>query len=443
MIERRRPGVVVLAGFTAVLLAACAREEPEPAGIPDAEPADVIWSEDTLTEAEIEAGRRDSTWREAIRLDRRTTIVTALDTVPVPEAFADLGRAAEEARTPGGTPMTDVQLPLFGDAEGPSVLFVQILLDRLRFSPGVLDGKWGKNTEKAVYWFQHREGLTASGIVDSITFARLYERVGAPRSYLRTHALTEEDVAGPFIDIPPNVYAQRRLACMCYESLSEKLGERFHTTPAVLAALNPAVPLDSLAAGDTLLVPDLGSSPARPMPARGSPEGADSLTPMPADSGPRVERVLVSGLGSYLHVLDETGAILYHFPTTLGSRYDPSPEGQVEVVSVTPDPWFHYQPQLLSGVDKTMPSTLIPPGPNNPVGRVWIKLSLPHYGIHGTREPATIGYETSSGCVRLTNWDATFLGERLAPGIPVEFRATRSAPQEADSLDTTAVPRRP
>lgn len=413
---RSRPGWIAAAGLVACL-AACGRQEPEPTE----GAADAIWSEDTLTAADIEAGRRDSTWREAVRLDRRTTIVRALDLVPVPETFADLVRAAEASRGPALPLATRVQLPLFGAAEGPSVLFVQILLDRVRFSPGVLDAKWGKNTEKAVYWFQHREGLPATGVLDSTTLSRLRARAGEPGGYLRGHVLTEEDVAGPFVQIPGDVYAQRHLDCMCYESLSEKLGERFHTTPAVLAALNPALGLDSLRVGDSLTVPDLG-----PSPAAAPPEGDDDGAKQPV-----IARIVVSGLGSYLHALDPDGGILFHFPTTLGSSYDPSPEGEVEVVSITPDPWFHYQPRLLSGVDKSKPSTLIPPGPNNPVGRVWIKLSKPHYGIHGTREPATIGYESSSGCVRLTNWDATFLGERLDAGITIEFQAIRTAP---DSL---------
>ncbi|MGH7571506.1 MAG: L,D-transpeptidase family protein [Gemmatimonadota bacterium] len=419
-----RIGVVAVFGLAAALTT-CGRDEPE---IP-AEAADVFWSDDTLTAADIEAGRRDSTWRKAVRLDRRTTVVKALDTVPIPEAFDDLGRAAEEARVVDLPGPASVQLPLFGDVEGPSVLFAQILLDRVRFSPGVLDGKWGKNTEKAVYWFQHREDLPASGIVDSITFTRLHARADAPEAFLREHLLTEKDVAGPFVDIPADVYAQRRLDCMCFESLAEKLGERFHATPAVLAALNPGVSLDSLRVGDSLLVPDLGI-----VESRSGTSPLDSIGATPASSEPGIGHVLVSGLGSYLHVLDEEGRILYHFPTTLGSSYDPSPEGEVEVVSVTPDPWFHYQPSLLGGVDRSKPSTLIPPGPNNPVGRVWIKLSKPHYGIHGTREPATIGYETSSGCVRLTNWDAMFLGARLGPGVTVEFRATRAALQGPDSL---------
>ncbi|MGH7558932.1 MAG: L,D-transpeptidase family protein [Gemmatimonadota bacterium] len=404
--------IVVLGGLG--LLAGCGRDEPEPTP----EPADVYWSDDTLTVAEIEAGRQDSTWRRTVRLDRRTTVVTALDTVPVPEVWEDIGDAAMPG-DPGQPADETVRLPLFGDVEGPSVLYVQILLDRARFSPGLLDGKWGKNTEKAVYWFQRREGLPATGIVDSVTLARLRAQAGSPGSFLREHVLTVEDVAGPFVAIPADVYAQRRLDCLCYQSLSEKLGERFHASPAILAELNPGRALDSLATGDSLLVPALRVDRW---------VVTDTLT---AGDGPRVARIVISGLGFYLHALDDQGRVIYHFPTTLGSGYDPSPAGELEVVSVTPDPWFHYQPRLLSGVDRAKPNALLPPGPNNPVGRIWIKLSEPHYGIHGTREPATIGYETSSGCVRLTNWDATFLGARLDPGVVVEFRHTRSPSPEA------------
>ncbi|HKY61042.1 MAG TPA: L,D-transpeptidase family protein [Gemmatimonadota bacterium] len=399
-----RPWAIALA----IAAGACAREEPP------AEPADVYWFDESLTDAQIEAGRRDSSWRQAVRLGRRPTVVTALDTVPIPEGWQDLAGAGEHALGP--TPRDEtIHVPVFGDAEGPSVLYVQILLDRARFSPGVLDGKWGKNTEKAVVWFQDREGLPTTGIVDSVTLSRLRAQAGSPATLLGTRVLTEDDMSGPFVAIPADVYRWRDLACMCYESPGEKLAERYHASPALLSELNGGRVLDSLTPGDTLVVPNLREEPA---PAA----VGDSVR---TTDGPRIERLVVSGRGFYVHALDEEGRLLFHFPTTLGSGYDPSPAGEVEIVSITPDPWFHYQPRLLSGVDRSKPSTLVPPGPNNPVGGIWIKLSEPHYGIHGTREPATIGYETSSGCVRLTNWDAAFLGARLAPGMRVEFRDTR------------------
>ena len=406
----------------ALTAGACAREEPP------AEPADIYWFEESLTAAQIEAGRRDSTWRQVVRLGRRTTVVTALDTVPIPEGWQDLAAAGEEALD-SGLPDETVHLPVFGDAEGPSVLYVQILLDRARFSPGVLDGKWGKNTEKAVAWFQDREGLPPTGIVDSATLARLRAQAGSPATLLGTRVLTPDDLAGPFVVIPADVYRWRDLDCMCYESAAEKLGERYHATPTLLSELNGGRALDSLAPGDTLVVPNLREEPAV--------VAVDSAGPA---ERPRVARVVVSGRGFFVHALDEEGRLLFHFPTTIGSSYDPSPAGELEIVSITPDPWFHYQPRILSGVDRSKPSTLVPPGPNNPVGGIWIKLSQRHYGIHGTREPATIGYETSSGCVRLTNWDAAFLGARLAPGVRVEFRDTRPDPASDGAPPPDSVP---
>jgi hypothetical protein len=218
------------------------------------------------------------------------------------------------------------------------------------------------------------------------------------------HVLGEDDVAGPFVAIPADVYRQARLACLCYESLAEKLAERFHASVEVLEELNPGTDLGALSAGDTLLVPAVDGTPPDPRP---------------------LVRLVVSGLGSYVHALDADGRIVYHFPTTLGSRYDPSPLGTLSVVGVTLDPWFHYQPWLLAGADASKPDTHLPPGPNNLVGSVWIKLSEPHYGIHGTRDPAAIGYASSSGCVRLTNWNARLLAGEVGAGTAVEFRDTR------------------
>jgi lipoprotein-anchoring transpeptidase ErfK/SrfK len=100
---------------------------------------------------------------------------------------------------------------------------------------------------------------------------------------------------------------------------------------------------------------------------------------------------------------------------------------------VTPDPWWHLQPRLLHVGDPTRPDVKIPPGPNNAVGDMWIDLSKEHYGIHGTAEPQTIGYAVSSGCVRLTNWDANFLGGKIGPGVPVRFKDIPPGRQEHPS----------
>jgi lipoprotein-anchoring transpeptidase ErfK/SrfK len=314
-----------------------------------------------------------------------------------PERWEELGPATAN-RAP--------RLPVGGGQAGASVLRVQVLLDRVFFSPGMLDGRWGHNTGNAVRFFQEREGLPATGAVDSATYLRL-EALGGADSTTRIVALSEDDVRGPFLEIPADVYAQARLRCSCYESLGEKLSEAFHVHPRLLARLNPGVRLDSLAAGDSLRVPAVRDTAA---PAAGV-----------------VRSIVVSGAGAYLHALDGEGRILYHFAATLGSSVDPSPEGDFQVTGVHPNPWWNYQPRLLAHVPDDEPGALIPPGPNNAVGTVWMSLSVPHFGIHGTRSPETIGYARSAGCVRLTNWDAEFLSRRLAAGTPVAFRDTRPA----------------
>ena len=310
------------------------------------------------------------------------------------------------------------RLPVGRSHQGPSVLHVQVLLNRALFSAGMLDGRWGRNTATAVQWFQARESLPTTGVVDSTTYARLAAAAGEAPT-VREHVLTAEEVAGPFVQIPANIYEHARLRCSCYESLAEKLTETFASSAELLRKLNPGVSLDSLVAGDTLFVPAMRDANAPP--------------------AGEVKQIVVSGTGNYLQALDAGGRILYHFAATLGSSYDPSPSGDFRVTSIHPDPWWNYQPKLLAHVPDDRPNALIPPGPNSAVGRVWMALSAPHYGIHGTKSPETIGYAQSAGCVRLTNWDATFLSKRLAPGTAVAFRNTRDDAQPA----TTPAPARP
>ncbi len=138
--------------------------------------------------------------------------------------------------------------------------------------------------------------------------------------------------------------------------------------------------------------------------------------------GSEVDRIVISIEGFYLHALDDQGRLLYHFPTTVGSKYQPSPTGEFHIASIAFDPWFHWQPTLFDEVPDTEEDERLRPGPNSPVGVVWMALSKDNYGIHGTGAPATIGYATSHGCVRLTNWDARFLAERVHEGVPVVFR---------------------
>lgn len=387
------------AALALLLLASCADRGDE-AGATPAEPAAEragdaapYWDRVRLSREELDSGRQDPSWQQVVQID--------------PEADTDSAAAgpleAWDEISPQSLNSSPMRLPLHGEVEGPSVLRTQILLDRALFSPGIMDGRWGKNTEKAIYWLQRREGLPATGRLNRATFERLVQLAGESPP-VRAHTLTAEDVEGPFVTIPEDIYEQAELDCMCYESLTEKLGEMFHATPEVLAQLNPGVALDELTAGETVQVPAIRDAASPP--------------------SVRIARLVVSDRGHYVHAMDEGGRILMHFPSTLGSRYDPSPTGNLRVTSITEDPWWHYQPSILEHVDDSEPEARIPPGPNSAVGRVWMALSEPHYGIHGTSAPETIGYATSAGCVRLTNWDAIYLSRLLQDDTPVDFQDT-------------------
>jgi len=389
-------------------------------------PADSIGRNDVLVTPEL---RGDTSWRAAAEADRRRrrpgappAALPGAVVLPDSETIADISARRVNARP---------RRPVLG-GEGPTVLRAQILLDQAGFSPGAMDGAWGANTSKAAYWYQDVHGLSVSGFVDMATFNHLLRRAGR-RPAVARYTVTAEDVAGPFVKLPESPYEQAELECLCYESAWEKLSERFHSTGALLARLNPGVDTTAVAAGTRLWVPNVERPSAAPRPqvAHLSTQPAGERGPRagsaPADSGraiaePRVARILVSKKGSYLHALDAAGRVLMHFPSTLGSTYDPSPTGEYHVTRVAFDPEFHYNPKLYAEVPDTQPDAHLPPGPNSPVGMVWMALSKPHYGIHGTASPSTIGYADSHGCVRLTNWDARWLAEHTAEGTPVEFR---------------------
>jgi lipoprotein-anchoring transpeptidase ErfK/SrfK len=354
-----------------------------------------------LTPEELEKGRLSDDWAAVVQLDTTGGGMAVRN----PEKWEQI--SAEQMNKGAAF------LPLGGAVSGPSVYRVQILLDRAFFSPGMMDGYWGKNTAKAVYFFQQREGLRTTGRVDSATYDKLAEVAGRPEQLVRPHTLTAEDVKGPFQPLPDSIYDQAKQDCTCYETLTEKLTELFHTTPELLGKLNPGVDLNTLTAGQTLNVPNVRDPNAK---AQG-----------------QVAELAVSGRGSYLHALDSSGRILYHFPSTLGGTYEPSPQGEFKVMRVTKNPWWHFQPALLEKVPDDRPDAKIPPGPNNAVGLVWMTLSAPHYGIHGTKSPETIGYATSAGCVRLTNWDVLFLADKVERNTPVRFRDIQGRTGEQDA----------
>jgi lipoprotein-anchoring transpeptidase ErfK/SrfK len=289
-----------------------------------------------------------------------------------------------------------LRLPVSGGT-GPRVLHVQVLLAGAGFSPGVLDGHWAANTRGAVRAFRDAYGLEAGETVDSMVYERLRAATWE-REAVVGYTLTASDVRGPFRDIPASSYAKAKLDCLCHASVEERLAERFHTTPGVLRQLNPGVDLALATAGTPITVPNMWRVP---------PTAA-------------LARIVVDKLQGGLTGFDSTGVPLFWFAASTGGTATPSPTGVLQVRSVTLDPWYHYNPRVLK--QGTGPVANLPPGPNSPVGTVWIQLSRAHIGIHGTPDPQRIGRPESNGCVRLTNWDARFLAAVVRPGVEVEFR---------------------
>lgn len=300
------------------------------------------------------------------------------------------------------------------------VLHVQVILDKLGFGPGVLDGRGGQSLVAALKGFQESRGLPVTGKSDAETL-RALSRYRAVRPTV-TLALSEAALAGPYLNPTPKEYSdQAKLKTVPYRTPIEKLAEMFHTTPAMLVALNPAG--TRLAPGQMIVFPNALPS-SRDYPADVKDGWRATLNGLNVDARqPRGDKIVVDKSDGVLRVLDAEGRLVAQFSATMGSRTDPLPLGDWKVLGVAQNPDWRMTPTLLKNVKDSKKTQLIPPGPNNPVGVVWIDLSKEHYGIHGTDEPQRIGRAESNGCIRLTNWDAARLALMVKAGTPALFQA--------------------
>lgn len=300
---------------------------------------------------------------------------------------ADISTLAQpRAPAPSWTPAGAAQrLP------DPAMVRLQVLLDRTGASPGVIDGFDGDNVRKAIFAFETMRGLPADGQLDPDVMTAL--ETGGP--VIGTYEITTDDVAAIVPPIPSDYAEMARRDFLGYTSVAEELGERFHMDVDLLAALNPGA---AFTAGETIVAAAYG------------PDLTGEVARIEADKSLRQVRAY-----------DASDRLIAAYPATIGSEDNPSPTGTHIVEAVAPMPNYTYNPRVnFQQGDNTLVLT-IPPGPNGPVGSMWIDLSEPTFGIHGTPEPSQIDKTASHGCVRLTNWDANELARMVKPGVPVVF----------------------
>ena len=268
---------------------------------------------------------------------------------------------------------------------------MQALLDWNHASPGAIDGGWGMNSKKALINFQTMKGLPATGKMDQKTWDALNKNIAANKPVLVTYTITEDDVNTNFATTPAGSEAKSKMKGLYYQDIKEMFGERFHMDVRYLDKLNKN---KQYKAGETITV-------------------LNTREPLKQ----RINRVIANKADKTLYAYNDN-KLVATYPTTVGSDSTPSPQGTFKIVNKVKMPW--YKATVGEGADKKV--HMLPPGPNSPVGVVWMGLSKPSYGLHGSPKPEGISRQASAGCVRLTNWDVLEVYANIENGATVELK---------------------
>ncbi|ENV46609.1 hypothetical protein P255_00753 [Acinetobacter brisouii CIP 110357] len=284
--------------------------------------------------------------------------------------------------------------PNIGKGQFPVYARAQVMLNNNHASPGAIDGSSGKNTLKALASFQQMQGLPTTGELDQATWNALIATQNKP-AFIE-YSITEADLKGPYAKSIPSDYAlQAKMPGLYYTRVTEMLGEKFHMDEEFLKQLNPKATFNKV--GEKIIVTNIRNN---------LPEN--------------IHLIVAHKGAKQLYLFNDRNQMIGSFPATIGSSDTPSPTGTYKVVGATKNPYYSYSPSNFVQGKNLKPLTL-PPGPNAPVGNVWIGLSKRSFGIHGTPNPSAISKTASHGCIRLTNWDANDLASKVKAGVTVKF----------------------
>ena len=282
-----------------------------------------------------------------------------------------------------------------GRGQFPVYARAHVMLNNAHASPGAIDGSSGMNTLKAISSFQQMQNLEPTGTLTKETWDRLVSLQGNKPAFVE-YTITEADLKGPYSGSIPRDYAlQAKMKGLYYTGPLEMLSEKFHMDEAFMKKLNPNASFKK--AGERIIVTNIRN------------ELPENIHLIVAHKGVK-----------QLYLFNSQNQMVGSFPATIGSAQTPSPTGTYKITGVAPNPWYSYSPSNFVQGNNNKPLSL-PPGPNGPVGNIWIGLSKKSFGIHGTPNPSLISKTASHGCIRLTNWDANDLGKKVKAGVTVKF----------------------
>jgi lipoprotein-anchoring transpeptidase ErfK/SrfK len=275
------------------------------------------------------------------------------------------------------------------------VLGAQLALLRQGISPGSVDGVLGSQTRAAINAFSRLKGLPAGNESNAITQLTL----SMPEPALSTYIVTSNDLAR-LLPVGKTWLSKSQQERLDYETILELIAEKSQSHPNLIRRLNPAIDWTNVLVGASIQIPNVEFPK--------NPEKAAFI------------RIFLEARA--LEAFDASSNLLAHFPCSIAQRVEKRPVGELHVAVLAPNPNYTFAPEVFpesAEAQELGRKLVLPPGPNNPVGTVWIGLDKPGYGIHGTPRPEDVGRTESHGCFRMANWNAEYLLRLVSVGTPV------------------------